>query len=316
MFYSIRHITKFVYDSPISESVMEARVQPRSDGSQRCVQFRLTTAPASRVMMYMDHDGNVVHHFAVPGRHARLTVTSEALVDCGPAPLVPFDLGRGSWDRLDAMTASGEFWELLNGSPFARPTDRLAEFARGINWSRGDDPLASLRRLNTEIYDAFEYKPQSTRVDSPIDEALESRSGVCQDFAHIMIALVRQAGIPCRYVSGYLFHHDRADRSSVGATHAWLEALLPDIGWVGFDPTNNRLAEERHIRVAIGRDYSDVPPTKGVFKGVSAVRSELAVAVKVGPVGMSTNEPMPFVPWMSRDAGGPTFPTSSSSQQQ
>ena len=144
-----------------------------------------------------------------------------------------------------------------------------------------------MRRLTTEIYDRFEYRPQSTRVDSPIDEALDARSGVCQDFAHIMIALVRDIGIPCRYVSGYLFHHDRADRSSIGATHAWVEALLPDIGWVGFDPTNNRLAEDRHIRVAIGRDYSDVPPTKGVFKGVSAVRSELAVAVKVGPVGDS-----------------------------
>jgi transglutaminase-like putative cysteine protease len=316
MFYSIRHVTKFVYDSPISESVMEARVQPRSDGSQRCIQFRLTTAPTSRVLMYQDHDGNVVHHFAVPGRHARLTVTSEALVECGPVPLVPFDLGPGSWDRLDELTASGEFWELQNASPFARPTERLDEFAREISWSRGSDPLATVRRLTTEIYDRFEYRPQSTRVDSPIDEALDARSGVCQDFAHIMITLVRQVGIPCRYVSGYLFHQDRADRSSVGATHAWVEALMPDIGWVGFDPTNNRLAEGRHIRVAIGRDYSDVPPTKGVFKGVSAVRSELAVAVKVGPVGNSITDPIPFVPWMSRDADGTTTTTPSSSQQQ
>ena len=316
MFYSIRHVTKFVYDSPISESVMEARVQPRSDANQRCVQFRLTTTPTSRVLMYLDHDGNVVHHFAVPGRHARLTVTSEALVECGPAPLVPFDLGGGAWDRLDGLTASGEFWELLNPSPFAGPSDRLSQFANAINWSRGADPLATLRRLTTEIYDSFEYRPQSTRVDSPIDEALKARSGVCQDFAHIMIALVRQIGIPCRYVSGYLFHRERGDRSSIGATHAWVEALLPDIGWVGFDPTNNRLAEDRHIRVAIGRDYSDVPPTKGVFKGVSAVRSELAVAVKVGPVGKSTTEPMPFVPWMSREADGSTPIQPASNQQQ
>jgi len=316
MFYSIRHVTKFVYDSPISESLMEARVQPRSDASQRCLQFRLTTTPMSRVLMYLDHDGNAVHHFAVPGRHARLTVTTEALVECGPAPLVPLDLGRGSWDRLDALTASGEFWELQNPSTFARPSERLADFAKAINWSRGADPLATVRRLNMEIYDRFEYRPQSTRVDSPIDEALEARSGVCQDFAHIMIALVRQIGIPCRYVSGYLFHHERGDRSSIGATHAWVEALLPDIGWVGFDPTNNRLAEDRHIRVAIGRDYADVPPTKGVFKGVSSVRSELAVAVKVGPVGVSANDPLPFVPWMSRDADGTTISPPSSNQQQ
>jgi len=316
MFYSIRHVTKFLYDSPISESVMEARVQPRSDGNQRCVQFRLTTTPGSRVLMYLDHDGNAVHHFAVPGRHARLTVTSDALVECGSPQLIPSELGSGSWDRLDALSASGEFWELLNPSPFARPSERLDQFARELDWSRGTDPLATLRRLTTEIYDRFQYRPQSTRVDSPIDEALEARSGVCQDFAHVMIALVRQIGIPCRYVSGYLFHHDRTDRSSIGATHAWVEALLPDIGWVGFDPTNNRLAEDRHIRVAIGRDYSDVPPTKGVFKGVSAVRSELAVAVKVGPVGKSANEPLPFVPWMSREANGPTTVTPASTRQQ
>src|SRR5499426_1234547 len=203
MFYSIRHVTKFVYDSPISESVMEARVQPRSDGNQRCMQFRLATTPSSRVLMYLDHDGNAVHHFAVPGRHARLTVTSEALVECGPAPLVPFDLGSGSWDRLDALSTSGEFWESLNASPFAQPSERLGQFAREIGWSRGAAPLATLRPLTTEIYDRFQYRPQSTRVDSPIDEALEARSGVCQDFAHIMIALVRQIGIPCRYVSGY-----------------------------------------------------------------------------------------------------------------
>jgi transglutaminase-like putative cysteine protease len=115
-----------------------------------------------------------------------------------------------------------------------------------------------------------------------------------------------------------LFHQENADRSSTAATHAWLEALLPDLGWVGFDPTNNRLAEERHIRVAIGRDYTDVPPTRGVFKGGSAVRSELAVAVRVGPAQPALGEPLPFVPWMSRDAAS-TFvdlPPAQHQQQQ
>ena len=315
MFYTVRHVTRFVYDTPISESVMEVRMQPRSDGVQRCMQFGLTTTPMSRVMMYQDHDGNIVHHFGIPGHHSRLTLTSEALVDCGPAPLVPFDLGRGSWDRLDALAASGEFWEFQNPSRFAEPTPRLEAFAREIGLARGPDPLHTLRRLVTEIYDRFEYSQQSTRVDSPIDDALETRRGVCQDFSHIMIALVRQIGIPCRYVSGYLFHQDRADRSADGATHAWVEALLPDIGWVGFDPTNNRLAEDRHIRVAVGRDYSDVPPTRGVFKGVSAVRGELAVAVRVGPVHATLGD-LPFVPWTSREADGTSTVTQPASQQQ
>ncbi len=316
MYYTVRHVTRFVYDEPISESVMEARMQPRSDGTQRCIQFTLTTTPSSRVMVYQDHDGNVVHHFDVPARHSRLTLASEALVECGPPALIPYDLGYGAWERLDELTASGDFWEFLNESPFTRPTPKLDEFASEIGLARGSDPLGALRRLTTEIYDRFEYSPQSTRVDSPIDEALQARRGVCQDFAHIMIALVRRLGIPCRYVSGYLFHQDREDRSLDGATHAWVEVLLPDIGWVGFDPTNNRLAEDRHIRVAIGRDYADVPPTKGVFKGISAVRSELAVAVQVGPVHATMGDPLPFVPWMSREAEGAAVVTPSASQQQ
>src|SRR5438045_9102326 len=131
--------------------------------------------------------------------------------------------------------------------------------------------------------DKFEYATNSTKVDSPIDDALRARRGVCQDFAHIMIALVRQLKIPCRYVSGYLFHGDKAkDRSPAGATHAWVEAYLGETGWVAFDPTNNLLGGERHIHVAVGRDYADVPPTRGVYKGDA--ESELGVRVAVAPV--------------------------------
>jgi len=120
-------------------------------------------------------------------------------------------------------------------------------------------------------------------VDSPIDEALQARSGVCQDFAHIMIALVRQLKIPCRYVSGYLYHEDQChDRSPAGASHAWVEAYLGEAGWVEFDPTNNLIGCERHIRVAVGRDYADVPPTRGVHKGEA--ESELTVRVNVSSV--------------------------------
>jgi hypothetical protein len=162
----------------------------------------------------------------------------------------------------------------------------LEAFASEIGLVRAGEPLATLTALNSQIYERFEYSPQSTCVDSPIDDALGSRRGVCQDFSHIMLALARQIGVPCRYVSGYLFQADsgQAMRSTDGATHAWVEAWLPARGWVGFDPTNNVLAGDRHIKVAIGRDYADVPPTRGVFKGTSAVRSELAVAVRVGPV--------------------------------
>jgi transglutaminase-like putative cysteine protease len=305
--YTVRHVTRFTYETPISESVMEVRMQPRSEGPQRCLHFGLSTAPASRVMLHQDHEGNIVHHFNIPGRHSRLTVTAEALVEYAPPPDVPEALVDGAWERLDRLTASGEYWDLMNPSVFARSTPLLDALASEISLDRGRNPLETVRRITAEMYERFEYKQESTHVDSPIDDALQTRSGVCQDFAHVTIALVRRLGVPCRYVSGYLFREEHSsDRSVDGATHAWVEALMPDIGWVGFDPTNNLTARDRHIRVAVGRDYADVPPTRGVYKGITAVRSELAVAVRVGslrPAGGT--DVLPFVPWMSREAGAP-----------
>jgi transglutaminase-like putative cysteine protease len=315
-YYTIRHVTRFSYEVPVRESVMEARMQPRSEASQRCLHFGLTTSPASRVLRYQDHEGNIVHHFDIPGRHSRLTVTAEALVECLPLDY-PVGVAVDEWDKVDAMTASGEFWDTLNPSTFARPTTRLDTLRQEIGVDRRDDPLTTLRRLMGEMYARFEYRPRSTRVDSPIDEALETRRGVCQDFAHIMIALVRPLGIPCRYVSGYLFHGPGSrDRSADGATHAWVEALVPSIGWVGLDPTNNLLAGDRHVLVAVGRDYADVPPTRGVFKGTSAVRSELLVSVRVGAADTTRmGDVVPFTPWMSREADGLSTDTESSVDQ-
>jgi transglutaminase-like putative cysteine protease len=318
MRYTVRHVTRFTYETAISESVMEARMQPRSDGQQRCLHFALSTTPASRVMLYQDHDGNTVHHFNVPGRHSNLTLTADALVDCTPPAEVPDRLDAGAWDRVDTHAASGEFWELIAQSQFVKKTDALFEFARSIDLTRGDDPLSTLRYLMAQMYEQFEYSPHSTRVDSEIDEALSARRGVCQDFSHIFIALARHLGVPTRYVSGYLFRDVTiANRSSDGATHAWAEALIPDSGWVGFDPTNNLIAGGGHIRVALGRDYADVPPTRGVYKGVSAVRSELAVAVRIGPVqSPQLVDVVPFTPWMSRDASAPLRDNEPHEQQQ
>jgi transglutaminase-like putative cysteine protease len=307
MYYTIRHTTRFTYERPIAESVMEARMQPRSEAAQRCIHFGLSTAPSSRVLMYQDHDGNIVHHFNVPGRHTRLTVTAQALVEHTPTQPLPDRLDEAAWQHLDASLAGGEHWDFMSDSSFARHTPELDVLAHDMQLARGDDPLSTMIRLTAEMYERFEYRPQSTRVDSPIDDALRERCGVCQDFAHIMIALVRRIGVPCRYVSGYLFQDgEAAHRSTDGATHAWVEALMPELGWVGFDPTNNLVAGDQHIRVAIGRDYADVPPTRGVYKGVSAVKTELAVAVRVGPVQMAmAGDALPFVPWRTREAGAP-----------
>ena len=281
MHYAIRHLTKFRYSAPISESFMELRMQPRTEPSQHCVWFDLSIKPRTRLTSYRDHLGNLVHHFDVPGHHTQLAIKSEAVVDILPQT-VPESLGAEAWEDLDAMVAEGDYWEMLMPSRFASPSDLLFKLARELDVQRRDDPLVLLRELSARLDEMFEYAPQATKVDSPIDEALSNRRGVCQDFAHIMIALVRGVRIPCRYVSGYLFHRvEDHDRSAEDATHAWVEALLPGLGWVGFDPTNNLIASQRHIRVAVGRDYGDVPPTRGVFKGEA--KSELSVSVKVIP---------------------------------
>src|SRR6266853_2203392 len=316
MQYTIRHVTKFSYDEPISESVMEVRMQPRSEASQHCLRFGLSTMPTSRVRMYQDSGGNIVHHFNIPGRHARLTVTAEAFVEMSPPRPLPADLGLGAWEQIDAATATGDFWESLNASPFARSTEQLETLALEIGLARGDDPIATVRQIMSDVFTRFEYAPQSTRVDSPIDDALSDRKGVCQDFAHIMIALVRQLGIPCRYVSGYLFQPAESTGSLDGATHAWVEVWLPEFGWVGLDPTHDIPAGEHHIRVAVGRDYADVPPTRGVFKGLTVVRSELAVGVSVGTTQGIVSDQTRFVPWMSREAVSPLVDSESSQQQQ
>jgi transglutaminase-like putative cysteine protease len=282
MHYSIVHITKFRYSGFVSESVMELRLHPRTDETQRCLQFALSLNPAADVFDYSDHLGNAIHHFDIPKQHKELEITTRSLVEVFPKKELPESLSPDAWNEVDALTEHNDFWDFLIPSEFAKPTDSLLSLANEFGLQRRNDPLTVLKELNEFLYDSFSYNPETTHVHSPIDEAMGHRSGVCQDFSNIMIAIVREMKIPCRYVSGYLFHRD-GDRSHVAedSTHAWVEAYLPSLGWVwvGFDPTNNILAGERHIRIAVGRDYADVPPTRGVFKG--QVDSELSVAVKV-----------------------------------
>ena len=231
---------------------MEVRTQPRSDTRQRCVTFSLNVNPRANVMMYHDFFGNAVHHFDIPGRHALIEVTAQAIVEVNP---VPREYPPTTWEELDTRVGEGDYWEMLLPSHYAKPTDLLNELRAELNVQRRGTPLQLLQQVNQALYCRFDYVPNSTKVDSPIDDALRSRRGVCQDLAHIMIALVRGLKVPCRYVSGYLCHEDKIkDRSPAGATHAWVEAFLGEAGWVAFDPTNNLLGCERHIHVAVGRD--------------------------------------------------------------
>ncbi len=282
MFYSIRHVTRFRYSAPVRESVMSLYMQPRTEARQRLQTFQVQVQPHAQLFAYSDYLGNAVYHFDVPGAHDALTITAESTVEMADPEPLPDAMLTESWNALNAIATRGEHWDMLHDSHYIQFSELLSEFEESLNFPANADPLTWLKALNTSLYSHFDYVPAATQVDSPISDALRNGKGVCQDFAHIMIALVRRRGIPCRYVSGYVFRSlDSHDRSMEGASHAWAEAFLPDIGWVGFDPTNDAIAEERHIRVAVGRDYADVSPTRGAFKGGSA--SELAVAVTVLP---------------------------------
>jgi len=280
--YSVRHITNFSYEPEVREIVMEVRMQPRSEGCQRCLTFSLEVDPNAKVMVYRDFLGNSVHHFDIPGCHSRVNLTGQALVEIQEVP-APRPSAAGSWQDLDTLIATGEYWETLAPSHYAQTTEPFERFASELRLQRGTNPFEFLLQLNEIMYHTFEYVPNGTAVDSPMGEALRTRQGVGRDFAHIMITLLRQHQIPSRYVSGYLApDSERKDRSPDGATHAWVEAFLPGLAWVAFDPTNNLVSGERHIRVAVGRDYADVPSTRGVYKGEA--ESGLSDSVRVSSV--------------------------------
>jgi transglutaminase-like putative cysteine protease len=315
MFYSIRHVTRFRYSSSVRESVMELRMQPRSEGPQALRSFQISTNPRAQLYAYTDHAGNAVYHFNVLRAHEELRIEALAVVEIFRSPPLPTTADTLEWDRYNAYNLNDDHFDLMEPSRFAEFTSALQSFMaeKGLDKPKVD-PLSALRHLNSVIHDSFEYEPGATQVHSPINHALEIRRGVCQDFAHIMIAVARKWGIPARYVSGYLYHRPRngskMERSaqSADATHAWVEAYMPSFGWVGFDPTNNVLADERHIRAAVGRDYADVPPARGVLKGIAD--SELAIAVSVEPTSapirhedflriarpMATPKPTPSMP--------------------
>jgi transglutaminase-like putative cysteine protease len=282
MHYSIRHVTRFRYSAAVRESVMELRMQPRSEGPQALRSFQIATNPRAQLYAYTDHLGNAVYHFNVLREHRELRVETQALVEMAAHSALAPSADALEWDRYNRYNLSAEHFDLLEPSKFAHMSAELVGFmkGRGLEKPQGD-ALGALKHLNKAIYDSFDYESGITEVHSPIDDALKAGRGVCQDFAHIMIAVARHWGVPARYVSGYLHTLGGKDRSGEDATHAWMEAYLPSMGWIGFDPTNDILAAERHIRVAVGRDYADVPPTRGTYKGGGT--SELAISVSVQP---------------------------------
>jgi transglutaminase-like putative cysteine protease len=281
MLVEIQHLTRYRYSAPIREAVMEARMQPRSSRRQRLVSFDLAVDPRARLYAYTDWLGNTVHHFDLPAPHDQLALAARAVVETVAPDPVPDQVDLEEWRRLEQDDVPEMHFDMLRPSHFARPSPALAGFVESHGLEAPGDPLTRLHRLSAAISGTFDYRPGLTTADSPIEHALQFRSGVCQDFAHIMLAVVRHWGIPARYVSGYLCRTaDSHDRSAADASHAWVECWLPSLGWIGFDPTNAMLASERHVVIGVGRDYADVPPTRGVYRGEAESKLEVAVQVR------------------------------------
>lgn len=277
--YEIEHVSRYRYASRASRCVMALRLRPLEDSRQRLLAFAIETDPPTRPGRTRDGFGNAHHLLALQAEHDALSITARAAVEVHPSDPLPTRLTADDWDTVRSWTDRFEHWEFTHASALARPTPALDAFVREFALAPLEDPLSSVTALSDALHGAFTYAPGATTAESPIEHILTSRRGVCQDYAHVMIAIARSWAIPSRYVSGYL-HVTRDDYSPVpgNAMHAWVECLLPGLGWVAFDPTNPGLPD-RHVRVAVGRDYRDVSPTRGVRQGGDA--EELAVDVSV-----------------------------------
>jgi transglutaminase-like putative cysteine protease len=291
--YKLAHVTLFSYDGLVSESYNELRLRPRHDETQSCLSFRLTTTPYSKPAAHLDYFNNWVHQFHILPEHRELRVESEAIVLVHPTPpyaAQPVPL-RELDQRLDALR--DEFYDWLAPSQYCPVVPALSELTMEIE-ARCDGTVRGFAdSAATLIHEQFTYKPGATHVHSSVQDCLVTRAGVCQDFSHLLIAVLRQRGIPARYVSGYLVPRqsrttpDEGARSAMEnviggqASHAWVQTNIPEIGWIGLDPTIGHFVDEQHILVARGRDYGDVPPVRGVYKGHAG--QSLSVDVLVRP---------------------------------
>jgi transglutaminase-like putative cysteine protease len=277
MRFALRYHAEYRYDGPVYDQHNVLRVRPAATPLQRVRGFRLAVEPTARTRSYADYFGTEAIEFNVPGEHDRLAITAEAEVNTEAPPEPP----AGSWDEMRGRVytdAGGEFLLHTDDEP---GNGALADLRDAI---AADEPLATLRRVCEVIPDRFEYSPGATFVGSTVDDLLEGGAGVCQDFVHLALILLRDHGIAARYVSGYLFAapEDGGEDSVEVDTHAWIEALLPgdEPTWVGADPTNRMLAGEEHVKIGHGRFYGDVAPIRGVYKGAAAT-SEHEVNVKM-----------------------------------
>jgi transglutaminase-like putative cysteine protease len=288
--FKIRHITRYQYEVPVRDSANQIMLYPVRDAFQEVLQHQVVITGEPAVYVYEDYYGNHIGTFSHAHPHQNLEIDSRLLIATHPKPMPAFDqASEHVWADLAAVSQQPQLLDFLKQEPFeALPevqTMIVAERDRHAN------PLTVAQDFCGFVYRTFAYQKGITSVETTLDEIWQLKSGVCQDFAHILLALLRLTRIPARYVSGYICPNKSGMRGE-GATHAWVEAYLPHYGWLGLDPTNNCVANETHVRLAIGRNYADCAPVKGTYRGTSNHAMEVAVAVSYedGHTTESVNE--------------------------
>lgn len=286
MILEIQHETRLEYTERVSESMTEVRMEPASDADQSCHSFNLAVSPQAEVFRYQDGLINRVHHFNLLGTHDRVQILAASVVETHPRPRdLPSSQAKFPLALADADL---EMLAFLKFRGPVRHTPRLDPLLEALRPGPGTGVGSFVARVSSFIRAHFQYASDVTLASSPIDDLLEQGQGVCQDFTHLMIALLRSFEVPARYVSGYIHRPNEESQS-----HAWCEAWLPDLGWIGVDPTNDCVVNERFVKVAVGRDFTDVPPNKGIYRG----RAEESIAVRVETRAL---EKLPSLSWQEQ----------------
>lgn len=275
--FKIKHITNYKYESPIRDSANQIILFPIKDDFQKVVQHDLNISGSPDIEIFIDYYGNEVGTFTQNEPHTQLKIFSKVSVETFPKPLPQDDMfSREQWNSLDAIKYEVNYIDYLRQESFEGMM-QLKEIALAIKTIE-DTPYQTSIKYCAHVFNNYEYIKGITAVDTTIDEILKLKAGVCQDFAHVLTAMLRLTGIPARYVSGYICPNQDGMRGE-GATHAWAEAYLPGYGWLGLDPTNNCIANEKHVRLAVGRNFADCSPVKGVYKGGFEHLMEVNVSV-------------------------------------
>jgi transglutaminase-like putative cysteine protease len=268
------HSTGYAYKSPVTASFNEARLTPRSDARQNVILNRIETVPATRSYRYVDYWGTAVTAFDLHAPHTELEVTSSSVVETDRFEM-PTD--NASWDDLRSETVIDRFDEVLGATLYTPDSKRIRRVGERI--AKYHEPREAVSAAANWVHSELDYVPGTTGVHSSGVDALREGKGVCQDFAHLTLILLRSMGIPSRYVSGYLHPTRKAVIGDAidGQSHAWVQAWIG--GWWGFDPTNDTDINEQYIGVGVGRDYSDVTPLKGIYSGEGSTDLDVVVEI-------------------------------------